>query len=250
MTADVTTGDIAAGDFNGDGIADVASNWGELGLWWQDGTTSVLGTPPVWEQLDPVPAYSLTAGDVTGDGRVELIGTWDNGIWYYDFVATTWTQMTADVTTGDIAAGDFNGDGIADVASNWGELGLWWQDGTTSVLGTPPVWDQLDPMPAYSLTAGDITGDGRVELIGTWDNGIWYYDFVAEEWIQMTADVTTGDIAAGDFNADGIADVASNWDNGLWWQDGTTSVLGTPEVWELLDPVPAYSLTAGDVTGQ
>ena len=34
-------------------------------------------------------------------------------------------------------------------------------------------------LPAYSVTAGDVTGDGRVEIIGTWSNGIWYWDVAA-----------------------------------------------------------------------
>jgi hypothetical protein len=84
------------------------------------------------------------------------------------------------------------------------------------------------------LTAGDVTGDGRVELIGSWANGIWYWDFVASAWTQMTADVTTGDIAAGDFTGDGRADVASSWDDGLWYQDGDTLA------WIKIDPSPAY----------
>ena len=232
MTTDVTTGDIAAGDFNGDGIADVASSWENYGLWYQDGATLD------WTRLDDSPAYSLTAGDVTGDHRDELIGTGPNGIRYWDFVASAWTQMTADVTTGDIAAGDFNGDGIADVASSWKNYGLWYQDGATL------DWTKLDDSPAYSLAAGDVTGDGRVELIGSWPNGIWYWDFVASAWTQMTADVTTGDIAAGYINNDDIADVASSWNNGLWYQDGATLD------WTKLDDSPAFRLTAGDLTGQ
>jgi hypothetical protein len=64
--------------------------------------------------------------------------------------------MTADVTTGDIAAGDFTGDGKADVASSWENFGLWYQDGATL------AWTKIDNSPPYSLTAGDVTGDGII----------------------------------------------------------------------------------------
>ena len=65
---------------------------------------------------------------------------------------------------------------------------------------------------------------GIAEIIGNWNNGIWYRDFVASAWTQMTAEVTTGDIASGDFTGDGTADVASIWSDGLWYQDGATLV--------------------------
>ena len=60
------------------------------------------------------------------------------------------------------------------------------------------------------------------EIIGTWSNGIWYWDESETKWTKMAASTPTGDIAAGDFTGDGKADVASCWSNGLWYQDGDT----------------------------
>jgi lysophospholipase L1-like esterase len=82
----------------------------------------------------------------------EIIGTWDNGIWYWDVAESRWTKMTSSVTDGDIAAGDFTGDGRADVASSWGN-GLWYQDGVTL------DWTKVSSSAADRLTAGDVTGD-------------------------------------------------------------------------------------------
>ena len=172
--------------------------------------------------------------------NAEIIGTLSNGIGYWDPVASKWTQMTAYITDGDIAAGDFTGDGKADVASCWNIDGLWYQDGITL------DWTKIDNSSPYHVTAGDITGDGRDEIIGTWDSGIWYWDFVASKWTQMTAYVTDGDIAAGDFNGDGKADVASCWDNdGLWYQNGANL-----DDWTKIDDSPPFRVTAGDVTGK
>ena len=61
MNSGVPSGDIAAGDFTGDGIADVASCWEDYGLWYQDGAT--LDWTEVWKTAP----YTVTAGDVTGD---------------------------------------------------------------------------------------------------------------------------------------------------------------------------------------
>jgi hypothetical protein len=60
MTTFTTTGDIAAGDFTGDGIADVASIWPD-GLWYQDGDTLD------WTKVPGGAPNKVTAGDVTGE---------------------------------------------------------------------------------------------------------------------------------------------------------------------------------------
>ena len=233
MTPSSTTGDIAAGDFTGDGKVDVASIWKDEGLWYQDGLTLE------WVKIDDLPPYSVAAGDVTGDGRDEIIGTWYNGIWYWDAATSAWTQMTPFSTTGDIAAGDFSGDGKADVASIWKDEGLWYQDGATL------KWTKIDNLPPYKVAAGDVTGDGRDEIIGTWYDGIWYWDAVSLTWTQMTEFTTTGDIAAGDFNGDGKVDVASSWEeDGLWYQDGATLK------WTKIDDLTPYRVAAGNIAGK
>ncbi len=89
------------------------------------------------------------------------------------------------------------------------------------------------------MTAGDVTGNGRAEVIGTWGSGIWYWDVAESEWTKMTSSTTVGDIAAGDFSGDGKADVASTWDSGLWYQDGDTLA------WTKITGNPPVSLTAG-----
>ena len=208
MNSNAPSGAIAAGDFTGDGKADVASNW-DSGLWFQNGAT--LG----WKKVSSLASDNITAGDITGDGRSEIIGTWDSGIWYYNFAASKWTKMTSGTTSGDIAAGDFTGDRKADVASNW-DSGLWFQNGATL------SWKKVSSSAPYNITAGDVTGDGRAEIIGTWHNGIFYWDAAKSKWTTMSSNTTYGDITAGDFTGDGKADVASCWDSGLWYQNGAT----------------------------
>jgi hypothetical protein len=85
-------------------------------------------------------------------GRSEIIGTWSGGISYWDLAASQETQMYSANPGGDIAAGDFTGDGKADVASIW-PSGLWYQDGTTL------AWTKVSGSGSLSLTAGDLTGD-------------------------------------------------------------------------------------------
>ena len=94
------------------------------------------------------------------------------------------------------------------------------------------------------LTAGDVTGDGRDEIIGAWGSGIWYWDVTASTFTQMTTLTGAIDIAAGNFTADGKADVASSWTSGLWYQDGANLA------WTKISDTAPDSVTAGDVTGK
>jgi len=64
----VPSGEIAAGDFTGDGRADVASCWSS-GLYYQNGDT--LGWTKVWKTAP----YTLTAGDVTYP-VIEIVGSY------------------------------------------------------------------------------------------------------------------------------------------------------------------------------
>jgi CSLREA domain-containing protein len=235
MTSSSTTGDIAAGDFTGDCIADVASIWAG-GLWFQDGDSLA------WTKVKGSVPDSLTAGDVTGDGRAEIIGSWSSGIWYRDVATSKWIKMTSSSPTGDIAAGDFTGDGKADVASIYAS-GLWYQDGDSL------AWIKVTGSAPDSLTAGDVTGDGRAEIIGSWSSGIWYRDVSASKWIKMTSYKPDGDIAAGDFTGDGKADVASIWGSDLWYQDGATLDWIKIEERPPLEEGPPFRVTTGDVSG-
>jgi hypothetical protein len=262
LSTDTTNEDIAAADFTADGIADVAavfrfgpaSNQLGAGIYYLDGDSKTWTLVP----NSAPPAFHITAGDVTGDGRPEVIGAWSVGIWYYDFVAATWTQLTADTTKGDIAAGDFTADGVADVAaifdfgpaSNPQGAGLYYIDGDSKAWTLVP---NSAPAP-FSVTAGDLTGDDRPEIIATWSVGIFGWDVAATDWVELSRDTTQNGIAAGNFVRNVIADVAAIFEispvstpdgPGLYYLNGVTGAAAKiPE-----SAPPPFNVTAGDVTG-
>jgi len=234
MWSGVPSGDIAAGDFTGDGKADVASIWSS-GLYYQNGAT--LGWTKVWSTAPD----RIAAGDITGDGRDEIIGCggdWgSNGVYYKDFAKGTWHHPWSGTPTGAIAAGEVTGDSKSDMVSCWSS-GSSYQNGATL------AWTKILSTAPYNVTCGDVTGDGRAEIIGTWSSGIWYWDVAKSKWTKMWSGVPSGEIAAGDFTGDGKADVASCWPGyGLYYQNGTT--LG----WTKILSTAPHQLTAGDVTG-
>ena len=49
----------------------------------------------------------------------------------------------------------------------------------------------INPHGVTGVTAGDVTGDGREEIIGTGSNGIYYYNVAKSEWTSMSSYPTT-----------------------------------------------------------
>jgi hypothetical protein len=176
------------------------------------------------------------AGGTTS--RSEIIGTWSNGMWYWNPATLAWTQTSSSKPEGTrpITAGDVTGDGKADIISCWNS-GLWYQDGTT--LG----WTKVHANAPVKVAAGDITGDGKAEIVGTWSSGIWYWNPAASAWTLTSNKVPSGPIAMGDITGDGKSDIVSCWSSGIWYQNGATMT------WTKVNNLPADKLGAGDITG-
>lgn len=167
---------VAVGDFNGDGKLDIAvANQ-------YDGTVSVmLGNGNGTFQnaiIYPVVGgpSGLAAVDVNGDGKLDLVVANDavsvllgNGDGTFQpHVDTAPTGCSA------IVVGDFNGDGIPDVAtanefSTTFSVLLGHGDGTFS---NPRVfWTESNSLP-NSITAADLNGDGSLDIAVAGQEGI------------------------------------------------------------------------------
>ncbi|HUI88698.1 MAG TPA: FG-GAP-like repeat-containing protein [Anaerolineales bacterium] len=164
---------VAVGDFNSDGLLDVAMTTGyspgSLLIYLQnsDGTLAA----PVSYNAGPDPR-SLAAGDINHDGRTDIVvtnsinnyitvflqqpdGTLANGITY-----PSGSQPDA------IAIADLNGDGLPDVVvSHWSSpyIGVFTQNqsGALNAMVTYPApqagWDDL--------AVGDLNGDGLTDVV-------------------------------------------------------------------------------------
>ena len=126
LTLDYFPTSVVVGDFNGDGVLDLALsdlNGIEIALGNGDGTFTETSASPI--QV-PSELYSLQAGDFNHDGKLDLAGldTYFGQIVLLlgagdgTFAVTTATPGVSTSTFGthQIAAADFNGDGVPDLA--------------------------------------------------------------------------------------------------------------------------------------
>jgi len=181
------------GDFNRDGLTDVAGVWNDGGrvsiaVFLSDGH-KLVSQDPQWSIRDGGWGDTVKwfAGDFNGDGRTDIGAAWNNGgrttltvrqstgskfaqaHWARD--AGAWSDASAFV------AGDFNSDGYTDVARLWNDLG---RNSTAVSLSNgvafagPSDWSVRDGGSilgnAVKWVAGDFNGDGKTDIAAAWDN--------------------------------------------------------------------------------
>lgn len=230
---------ITTGDFNGDGIADLAvtlagptptSNGAVAILLGNgDGTFTLESAAPT--VLAP---EGLTTGDFNGDGKADLAVVNQGGTVTILLGNGDGTFTPGQVlATGDypisLAAADLNGDGILDLAvANSGietsgpdipgtvAILLGNGDGTfTQSPATPTVGTIAD-----SIAVGDFNGDGKPDLVATSDlnMGSVYVllgngDGTYAPALKLAAGNAPDSVIARDFNGDGLSDIAVGENN-------------------------------------
>ncbi|MFC5722756.1 FG-GAP-like repeat-containing protein [Streptomyces gamaensis] len=255
---------LVAGDFNGDGRADLATMYG-----YDDGSVALftfLSEPDGTFRKEPVKSWStkpgqwtfksvkqLVVGDFNGDGRADLAtmyGYDDNSAALFTFLSEpdgtfrketkSWTGKPGqwDVNNIQIVAGDFDGNGRADVAALYG-----YDDARAALftfLSAPDGTFGKETMswnaPANSwwgrnmkVVAGDFDGNGRADIgamYGYGDGSTALFTFRStadggfetpvkswtakpDEWNPNNAQ-----LLAGDYDGNGRADMAAFYSYG------------------------------------
>ena len=208
------------GDFNGDGLADLAVSrfvFGGVvvllrqaaGGFVQEGSPILAGTA----------MHAITTGDFNGDGRLDLAATTSGSqvvILVRNAPNTGFTEQPPRLTTGTtpaaIAVGDFNGDGLSDLATaNRGS------DNVTILIRSGATFVSEAAVPAgddpIGIVAANFDGIGGADLAvtnaapGTVSVFLRQGSgFVAEAPIQVSGSPVG--IDAADFDRDGRPDLA------------------------------------------
>lgn len=177
VTLSSGAGSVTTGDFNGDGIEDVAtvnSSSGTVTVFTGSGK-GYLNAGKTY--VTPIIDANIAAGDVNGDGILDLVVTRGPG--------------TAFAQANDVSVLLGNGDGTFQLAIN------------SHDLGQPPS-NTL----THQTYAVDVNHDGKADLIGDWGVALGNGDgtFQAPSALPSTA-VPVAGIAVGDLNHDGNLDI-------------------------------------------
>jgi|GEM_PF-5907932 len=166
------------GDVHGDGGDEVFAldAWGD---WWA--LTARSGAFCNQQLVNEVPDVDRVylAGDWTGDGAIDLVwfanGHWNVGSFSGETpaIASYASSGFADRPSA-MQFADWNGDGAADLLTMGAAGGFY---GTTLADGrstTVPIEWETGPVDARRLSAVDIDADGRMDLVGVSDSGMWW----------------------------------------------------------------------------
>ena len=256
--------DVAVGDFNGDGKADIAvSNYYShtVSILEGNGDGTVKGKVDVGVGSFPL---ALAVGDVNADGKLDLVSTCYNSpvvsvlLGHGDGTFENKVDFGVGNSPNAIAIADFNGDGKADLAvSNYDNNNISILLGNGNGTFAPRVNYATGRIP-QALVVGDFNGDHKVDFAVTsgQTNMVCIHlgrgdgTFAAKVDYPVATDPMA--LAVGDFNGDGILDLATanSSSNSVSLLEGNGNGTFAPRVdYPMGDGSSPNSLAVGDFNG-
>ncbi|MCP4495033.1 MAG: hypothetical protein GY820_48185, partial [Gammaproteobacteria bacterium] len=236
-------------DVNGDGLADVVG-FGKKGVYVSESTGTGFRAPELrkadygYNQGWRVDQHPRMMADVDGDGRADVVGFYNDGVYVSLSTGTGFGTKSRWVATHGYSAGgwrvdkhprmlaDVNGDGLADVVG-FADNGVLVSLSTGTSFQNSGIW-----MGNYGNDAGwsyanhprmlrDVNGDGLADIVGFGGAGVyvslstgtgfqgmslWHSDFGYHDGYRGA----THPRMVSDVNGDGLADLVVIAGNGVW----------------------------------
>jgi autotransporter-associated beta strand protein len=261
--------DVQTGDFNGDGLTDIAGRSVQTGQWYVSLSTGSSFSSSVWTGWNPGITWAdVKVADFNGDGksdiagRIQGFGQWwvatSTGSSFTNSLWTTWNE-NANLTWVDVKVGDFNGDGKADLTARWSQGGSWWTALSTGSTFNTSLWASWSPAATWvDVSVGDFNGDGKADLTARYlQTGQWWTaistgsSFVTSLWATWNPNATWVDVKVGDFNGDGKADITARWlEGGQWYVGQSTGSAFITSLWDTWSPAVTWvDVNVADVNG-
>jgi polyvinyl alcohol dehydrogenase (cytochrome) len=230
-----------AGDFTGDGNADVVSVGGGGTCVLPSNGSSSFTTPTVWSHVPFFGSRATLAADVSGDGKSDLVAVNDTTAWVLKSTGSAflppqqWSGVPFFGTRATLA-GDLNNDGKADlIAVDNSQTWVMISDGNGH-FSAPRQWSGTAFYGSRATLAADVNGDGRTDLIAVNDSSTWVMlntgsGFSApKEWSNIPFFGSRATLA-GKVTTDGRADLVAVGDTGTWVMTSSGSSFSAPQQW-------------------
>jgi FG-GAP-like repeat len=236
------------GDVNGDNKADLIG-FGLDGVYIARSTGSGFGSISKWTSAFDlshgwtVSQYVRTVGDINGDGKADLVGFGLDGVYVALSNGSGFGSISKWTSAFDLAhgwtvsdyvrtVGDVNGDGKDDLVG-FGLDGVYIARSTGSGFSAISKWTSAFDLlhgwtvSQYVRTVGDVNGDGKADLIGFGQDGVYIALSTGNGFGAISRWTSAFDLShgwtvsqyfrtVGDVNDDGKADLIGFGQDGVY----------------------------------
>jgi hypothetical protein len=259
---------LASADVDRDGDTDVlsAAQSGNQIAWHENlGGGSSWASHTVGSFTRPV---ALSVADFDGDGDVDALAAGDDNTslrWFANdgsglgWTLTTLCQVIASCFGSGLAVGDVDRDGDLDAASSPTvfESRVRWHENVAGSTWTPHTVGTSLPLPSHGLAAGDLEGDGDLDLMGAFhytpDTGLRWFandDGIGGAWSRQTVSLSPAHrVTLGDLDRDGDLDAAAtgNGPEAVTWHENEGGAVAWTAHTLATSIASGFGVAAGDV---
>jgi hypothetical protein len=222
--------DTAAGDFDGDGAADVIRSTASGWQWSKSGREG-------WAFLNTYtnPISQLVFGNFVGLSSTDIVRATGTEWQVSEGGSSQWHPLfTTTASLASAAFGDFEGDNKTDA---------FFADGTrwTIVQNYSPVTRRQynEPYKLSELRFGNFVGDSKVDVVRSTGSEWLVWDRISRTWNHLNvSSYSLANLTLADFNGDGFTDIARNGSGGWFVSWGGRSS------WQVLNASVVASLNS------